>query len=310
MPFNQLYGRIDRLTYPLNSATIAAMTKCTQYICAAVILLLASAGCQQPQNKPFRPSIEGIKITDLAPIDQEPLPRQIQFEITTFELPAQNYPEIEKAFDIMPDTGIAYNNKKMFTVNGFRAATGNQQIWPNMAKAFRTARVRKVFTSKLIIFDTQGDRIDVNMIDRPIEAFYIDAENHDTGIHLPPGTAAFKIRALSPQPGETAAVVNITAMHKKYSSSSLIPADKKISETPFDFTSMRMELAQGDYLLLGCTQYSYQHLEVKNLFFNFAGDYPMPFKNTDTVTIDLGYHIQNNVPLVRLYMFLCTRVDK
>lgn len=280
-----------------------------QILCLCAVCL--NVGCQQTKPKRQEASIEGIKLTDLLPPEHEFKLKQIQLDLIAFEMPAENFAVIESVIKTLSDSSIAFTSKDYFKANGFRAGLGNNEQWRELIPSLREARARKAFTSKIMIFDQQGDDVYLKNINTPLDISYLTRHGETKENTLQAGRAFFRIKAMPIVQRKGLAAVKVQALYKDNFGKTLpLPTGATIrNETLFDFTSLRLEMNEGEFLIIAPDKYTDDYSSINGLFFSFVGDYPEPVENPESIIHGPGFKIKHGVPLVRIYMLACIKVD-
>ena len=280
-----------------------------QILC--ILALCLSSGCQQPEPKRKQASIEGVKLSDLVPAKNEFNFKQIQLDFVAFEMPAENFSTVSSVIETLSDADIVYTSKKNFKTNGFTAGIGLNEQWKDFIPALRQARARKAFTSKLLVFDQQGDDVHVKNIRTPIDISYISRIGDTREITLPDGRPQFRIKATPLSQRKGLAAIRLEALYRNNFGGNL-PAPKGITvtnETLFDFSSIKLKLNEGDFLIIAPDAYSDDYTTVSSLFFSFIGNYPEPVTDEEDLKKGINFRIKPDTPLLRIYMLICVKVD-
>ena len=101
-------------------------------------LTLFFAGCNTPgSTQTPRAAWEGTKIFDIAPSPQKAekhLLRTIDFDIYTFQIPAENLSKLENAWQILNTDALGFKDYKTFKSNSFAAGFGQTTTWDKIGE--------------------------------------------------------------------------------------------------------------------------------------------------------------------------------
>jgi hypothetical protein len=290
------------------------MDRLILYIFLAGVVGLAG-GCGQERTRgPAGPTIEGIKLGDLAPATAMELPSQITFQVYTFEVPAENAPLPKELLLGLIRSPLHFADYNAFEANGFGAGFGRDEMWDEIAARLTQIRAKNAGTSRLIVFDDKGDDVIFNTLAGERTVFFTTGEGKLVGVSLGGGYLGWRIKAKPIAKLRGAAQVQIQPVFK-------LPAGNTIArllgregenETVFDFAGFELTMSSGDFVLLGPNQYKQDDITLGNLFFTSRGDFTFPIPRQDDRAEEdpakPAYTLRKDVPLIRLFLIACTRV--
>ena len=285
---------------------------------ALVIAAVCVTGCAEMEPKApqvSRNPLGGIKLDDLKHDSRASAPKQTQFQLLTFDVPADNKDLLEGVFGLLEQGSVHFTNRKAFWDNGFAAGYGRDEMWNDVAVKLRQTRARKTRTDRLVIYDDQGDDIIVSTIDNEHTVFYTTSDGVIAGVTLTNGSLAWRIRALPIAQFKDVAQVGIEPVFVPNSNSTIgrLAGKTTSEEVVFDSAAFNLKMSEGDFLFLGPRQYDEEDLSLSDLFFFLRSDFylPRPIEdNQDSIPAKKpAYSLHKDVPLVRLYLLVCVRVQ-
>jgi hypothetical protein len=279
---------------------------------AAVVIL--TGGCKEPRTRPAQVPLEGIKLADLKPAEGMELPAAINFQIFIFEVPAEKIPSPKELFSGLIRKPLHFADYNAFEANGFLAGFGRNEMWDEIAGGLARAGARNAGTNRLMVFDDRGDDVIFTTLGAEQNVFYRTGEGKLAGASLGGGQLAWRIKA-QPNPRlRGTSEVEIQPVFRR-------PVDNTIArlvgreekdEIVFDFAGFELTMSSGDFVLLGPSEYKEGDITLSSLFFTSRGNFAFPAPRQDEKGEEIPgkpvYTLQKDVPLVRLYLIVCTRV--
>ncbi|MBW8036189.1 MAG: hypothetical protein FVQ79_11300 [Planctomycetes bacterium] len=284
-----------------------------------ISVMVAVCGCDQSQKLPQKPSIEGIKFTDLIPSTAEKLPAAIRLKMLTFELPRENLLQMSLAFKALSKENIKFVNRKAFDRNAFVAGIGSQEIWSLTGDKLKAAKAKKISTNNITIRNRDGDEIPVKEVFDNVSLIYTDASSQVIQHDLFSGTVSWRIKAGPAAQRKGAAIIKIEALSRSQKPSILSKAtgNEEFGLTVFRSLSMMLKMEEGQFLILApqaalakVKTETPATINLAELFFFSRGDFYTRKPVTGSEKPDNGqYDFQKDIVLARIYMLICTEVQ-
>ncbi|MHC4215962.1 MAG: hypothetical protein ACYSWP_21640, partial [Planctomycetota bacterium] len=259
------------------------MSRLILYILLAGVVGWAG-GCGQERTRgPAGPTTEGIKIGDLAPTAAMKLPSQINFQVYTFEVPAENAPLPKELLLGLIRSPLHFADYNAFEANGFGAGFGRVEMWNEISVRLTQIKARNAGTSRLMVFDDKGDDVIFNTLTGEKTVFFTTGEDKLVGSTLGGGYLAWRIKAKPIKKLRGAAQVQIQPVFKLPSGNTIarLLDRERENETVFDFAGFELTMSSGDFVLLGPNQYKQDDITLGNLFFTSRGDFAFPIPRQD-----------------------------
>jgi len=266
------------------------MVRIILHIAVLGSLSLMLAACSGPEEA--APLWEHVKITDLAPSGGTEQPRLLEtanFNVYIFEIPAANIAVLDNIRRLLYTKPLQFNDYNAFCGNSFSAGFGQLQSWDNIAELLSDAGGRKTETVSLLIAEPQANDLTVVGLDKEQTVFYVSSGGPMEGATIGPGSIVLRIEA-EKIPGSRG-ICKVTAVPVFLPpTSSLIPelaAREKSREFVFDSAGFGLKMAPGDFVFLSTEKYISRQITLGSLFFSIPG----------------------RLPMVRAYLFVCTRIN-
>ena len=278
------------------------------------VLGIAIAGCRGGKQTVMEDFMGGIKIGDLRTPDGTDLPPEVHLTILTFEMPAESFILIESIYERIRKEPLRFVNYDSFTANGFSVGYGKNEMWNKIAARLELVKAKKTMTSNLMVFDKTGNELPVTIIRDEQTVFYTRADDTVTGVSLIDGDVVLGVKAEPIADIQGLANVKIEPMFKSNLENmfSKIAGMDKDENIFFESASFQLRMGEGDFVLIGPKKYTPDEMNLGNLFFVTHGDFLIPEPNEEKigdVTIKSSFTMKKNIPLIRLYLVVCTRVQ-
>jgi hypothetical protein len=215
---------------------------------AAAIVL---GGCQEPETQADQVSIDGIKITDIAPETIETIPHQIVFRILTFEVPSEQIDLLQETFRAMSKRQIQFADRDAFDANGFLAGFGTQQEWPAFSGGLEKAISRRTATRNVVVYEAAGDDIAGSMLNSSHDVAWIAAGGKTSRETFAVGRFAWMLKARPLESIRGVAQVQIVPVYRIGTRSLLAHLASVSDFTAFPASAISIRMSPGDYVLLG-----------------------------------------------------------
>ena len=270
--------------------------------------------CEQPKRSTAQTALSGIKISDIAPTFSDRLGPEIVFQIFTFEFPAQRVLELERFFENLRLQPLSFANYKAFKANGFSAGFGRGREWNLVAEQLRRTEARETLSNTLIVFDNTGDAIGAVWVDAGQTIFYFGEDGSVGGLSPGMGRLILQLKAEPLPEVRAVAKVVIQPVFRQGMEESLnrLAGIEKIDEKVFSFARFSLKMSDGDFILLGPSEYKKDKTLLSSLFFARRGNFVVrkkpPQQEKPDVSAEDNYVLQRNIPLVRMYLIVCMKV--
>ena len=108
-------------------------------------------------------------------------------------------------------------------------------------------------------------------------------------------------------------MVQIVPQQKDYVSMSIkkIPGFERTGEHVYHDMSMKVYMAQGDFIIIGQACDELGQVTLSDLYFRRKGDIIVPDIKEGQEPVEQSkmlYRIEKNIPLTRVYVFACIRI--
>ena len=301
------------LTFDRFLITIYAMKKLI-YILTLALAFLHLAGCaeQEAVTPPaFMPG--SLKIGDLAPKKIARPTMESMFEVVTFEVPMDNIEQMEEMFELLRDKPLSFQNRQAFKDNGFDVGFGQSGTWQALSAVMQKALARKVKTSKLAVFDDDGDDILANILYRPVKFFYTRADGSIDLQDIGPGRIMLRIKSTPVVTSRGVVTVSVLPVFSMGGENSIarLAGKKKIGETAFDAAQFQVDMAAGDFIFLTSDEPDQGMIMLSELFFRTERNIKVrnpEFSSDPKKNVGKSAMISKDMPLARIYVILCTGV--
>lgn len=208
-------------------------------------------GCQLPPASPpaAGPSLAGLKIGDLAPVDSSLDQVRCAFAVLVWRVPQEKLGEIPQVLSMLSSKTILFSDASGFESNGMWAAAGSYSQVPVVLRSLAEIGCRRLGTKKLLIFQDYPEEITGFSVDSGQTLFYFGPEKIPAGKQVPAGRLSLMLRARpdSPQRGFTS--VRIEPVFQPAAGGYGMAAS---FFEPFSFREGRllMRMTEGDFVVL------------------------------------------------------------
>lgn len=281
--------------------------------CLLAVMVILS-GCTDPVQPPAGNSRTKIKLKDISPSTKQSLPPDINFQFITFQMPADEFPLLQQAFNSLRKTNFLFSDYFAFEANGFAAGFGRNQMWTPVASTLQQAETKRISTNNLIIYDDTPFDIFVSEILEEKTVFHSGADNSVIGTSLADGVLAWRISARHAPILKSVANVGIQPIFSSGFNSQIsrLTGVKKTEQVVFEPMSFELKMRAGDFVLLGPGKYEKDELTLSSLFFITFGDF-IRLKSDKVAENEFpidkpGHVLQRNIPLINCYLLICTKV--
>ena len=254
-------------------------------------LISAISGCNGRQEK--KPTLQGIKLGDIAPVNSNKQPedqwlKTINLDIYFFEIPAENIGALENIWKILYTKPLQFNNQEAFLANSFVIGFGQMQIWDEVGNLLRAAGGKKIKTVSLLFSDDQPEDLSVIALNAEQDVFYISGESSMEGVTRGPGLIALRIIAKKIPTARGLCWVNATPVFTLPTENPTpqLAAIEKAREFSFNSASFSLKMSTGDFLFLGPDKYLSHQITLGSLFFSRP----------------------ERKPVIRTFLLVCSRI--
>jgi len=275
-------------------------------------LLACGLGCRPTTQD--QPIWKDIKLSDLAPAQAgdgtfgRPL-NNISFTVLVLEIPADKAPMLDALWPVLYSEPLRFRNYDAFAANDFKLGFGQAQSWPKVAEVLSTVDARKVQTVSLLLSRTQPNDYPIaRLIGRQL-VVYTSTELTEKSVWLGPGRIALRIKA-APVPG-------LRGLCDFHAEPVFIPPPAgpvpelqekaRANEVAFPSAGFALKIAPAEFFVLAPASQPTEKPTLANYFFARPAPAVRPFlvrPDPDAQTRRLYYG-----PVVRIYLFFCTRIN-
>ncbi|MHC4213168.1 MAG: hypothetical protein ACYSWP_07355 [Planctomycetota bacterium] len=272
------------------------------------ILLAFPGGCEKAGEKPIW---DQVKIRDLAPTGpdgsaQNHALKTINFNVTVFELPAQNLGTLDNTWKMLYTRALAFANYEAFEADSLAVGFGRSSRLAPVINTIEQAQGKRIQNAALLLSDNQSDDMPVaRLFERQI-LFYHTGGGALEKQMLGPGTMVMRVEAQK-IPGLKGLCSLSTIPVFTVGSSSAIPLLEKRrreSEFAFEGSAFSLKMAVGDFFLLGPRQYFDEQITLSGLFFSKPQGSLFLIRSETDPSARKPQHL----PAVRVFLFVCTGI--
>lgn len=254
----------------------------------SVILILT--GCTQQQEKPIW---ENIKIGDLAPLGglaAVPTFKTINFDIHIIDIPATNIDVLEKIWPMLQDRQIRFNDSATFSANSFIARFGQLPVWNDIRELLIAANGKKLKTASLLISADQDEVLPIAKLYDRQTTFYVSVKGTMEGVDIGQGQLALRVKAESIPDKRGVCEVRVEPVYLSPAAMFISKTKKsrKKNELVFDAAAFKLQMSDGDFVLLGPEKYEQHRITLSSLL--FSRDKPKE--------------------IIRVYLIVCTKINE
>jgi hypothetical protein len=253
---------------------------------------LLLTGCNAPEES--EPIWEQVKITDIAPAHNGKQPdsqllKTINFNVYIFEMPAENINTLNDVWQMLYTKPLRFNDYDAFVANSFSVGFGEVQMWNKIADLLQAAGGKRAKTVSLLLLDGQASDLAIAALGNEQTIFYISTDGSMEGATIGPGILALRIKAEKIPGLRGVCNVDVQPVFSLPVRSSIpqLAAREKLGEFLFDAAGFRLKMSPGNFVFLGPKKYSSDQITLASLVFSRPG---------------LG-------PVVRMFLFVCTRIN-
>jgi hypothetical protein len=238
------------------------------------IIACGVAGCDQAQRKPMRVSTEGIKMSDLEPLDKPEMPPNIHFRIYTFILSEQMLAKSDNIFEILDKDPLTFVSSEAFKANGFATGYAKGNLWGQLGNRLKQADAVGVKDTAMIVYDDKGDDLVFGTLNERVTIDYFTSAEDSFETDISPGKLAWRIAAAAIEDKPMTAKVSIAAVSKPYvtrSTSSFLES-RKPKAVIYDVSRFALEMNPGDFLVLAPEKYD-PEISLETLGLTASGEF-------------------------------------
>jgi hypothetical protein len=250
------------------------------YHIAAIFCLIASlTGCDGERQQNKKAVWEDVKLGDLTPANQGPQIKRldsINFQIHTFELPAENTGKLDDISKILYTQPFRFKHFKAFGANSFSVSFGRTSLGNQIFDMLSEAGARRVGSTVMLLSDGQSDDLPIIRLFNQISIYYTSTDGSIKTVTAGPGQLALRIKTQR-IPGLRGACnvsftpVSPSPLKQLTTKSSDISAS---NDTLFESCSFSLKMSPGDFIYLRPLQYISHQNSLGSLFFSRAAAKP------------------------------------
>jgi hypothetical protein len=272
-------------------------------------LALAGAGCRPAPLPAQEQEIwAGVKLGDLAPpANDRPPPPQVlgtvNVEIHTMILPAENVERLDNLWQLLSPGTIRMNSYNAFSANSFRVKSGRAEIWDQIRGVLAEADGQQAATTSLVVPD--NDTTDLLIANLPIGRAigFVGNDLSRQSVNVGPGMLVLRLRAEAIPWGRGVRKIIAYPTYTLPVPGTIpaLQAGARRQEFYFAPAAFALQMAPGDFVVLGPDEYTAEQRTLGGLFFNHLRGalFFNPSKRTAPV----------QKPAVRVYILVCTGIN-
>ena len=229
-------------------------------------------------------------------------------------MPAENFSLLNNAFNSLRKINLLFNDFHAFEANGFAAGFGRNQMWIPVADMLQQAQAKRISTNNLLIYDDKPHDIFVTEIIEEKTVFHTGTDKTVIGTSLSDGALAWRISAWHAPILKSVANVRVLPVftHTFTTQIARITGIEQNQQLAFESSGFELKMRPGDFVLLGPRQYEKEQITLSNLIFITTGDFIRQktgqLDENDVPLDKPGHVLQRNIPLINLYLLICTEV--
>ena len=241
------------------------------------VLLMSLIGCHP--DKKQDPIWHDLKIGDLTPPkkhQQNFFLTTMNFDVYTFEIPAENIDVLNQIWSQLYTEQIQFNNPTTFNTNSFSAAFGELAMWDQIADLLRLANGRKTHKLTLLLSHDQPEDIVIARLDTPQNVFYISPNHSMEGATIGPGQISLRVKANRVPDSRGVCMLHAKPVFSPYLARSSFKSDsnKKTGELAFIPFGFAVRMSPGYFVFLGPNQRIETEGSLASFFFIKPGKKP------------------------------------
>jgi len=184
---------------------------------------------------------------------------------------------------------LRFNDYDAFVANSFSVGFGEVQMWNKIADLLRATGGKRAKTVSLLLLDGQASDLAIAALGNEQTIFYISTDGSMEGVTIGPGNLALRIKAEKIPGLRGVCNVDVQPVFSLPVRSSIpqLAAREKLGEFLFDAAGFRLKMSPGNFVFLGPKKYTSDQITLASLVFSRPG---------------LG-------PVVRMFLFVCTRIN-
>ncbi|UCC22654.1 MAG: hypothetical protein JSW23_00860 [Planctomycetota bacterium] len=252
---------------------------------------LAVAGCNSGEND--EPIWEQTKITDLAPSTNsrdatDKLLKTINFNVFILDIPAENASALDGLWQVLYRKPLHFKDYDAFAANIFAAGFGQLELWNTIADMLRAAGGERTEKISVLLTDDRPDDIVIGRLSSRQTIFYTAKSGSTEATTAGPGKIALRVKAQK-IPGQRGVCnLDVVPVFSPPISTSIpqLADRERAGELVFTSCRLRAKMSPGDFVLLGPQKYISREVTLGGLLFSRS----------------------RRKPIVRTYLFVCTRI--
>ncbi len=272
------------------------------------ILLVSLGGCGKAGEKPIW---DEVKIHDLAPagpggsVLSQAL-KTINFNVIVFELPAQNLDTLDSTWEMLYTRSLKFADYEAFKSDSFAVGLGRASEVATVIDTIEQAQGKRIRNAALLLLDNQSNDMPIARLFERQMLFYHARGGALEKQMLGPGTIVMRVKA-EKIPGLKGLCSLSTIPVFTVGSSSAIPLleqRRRESEFAFEASAFSLNMAVGDFFLLGPSKYFDEQITLSGLFFSKPqGSLFLMRSETDP-----SARKPQHLPAVRVFLFVCSDI--
>jgi hypothetical protein len=261
-------------------------------------------GCENPDEN--SPLWKDTSINELAPKNPNNTPNEIllktiNFDLHTFEIPANNIRELDEIRRTLDTRSLQFINHLAFSANSFSVYFGQNQTWNTVYDLLLIAGAQTVTRMALMLPSGETENIIIKEIYQPQIVYYTSSQDFREGVHIDPGVLALRIKVENPPILNGTCNMTACPVYTLLTGNTIPELDTrlKLRDFTFDAAAFRLNMKPGDFIFLAPEKYIIDQSTLCGLF--FSNPQGRLFFNENK--------IPERKPAVRVYLLACVGVN-
>lgn len=252
--------------------------KKTQIIILLSTWLIFILGCEEVPLAAVNPDPAGprLKISDLAPSEQNVLSIQCAFTVIVYRIPLDKIQWIPESLSMLSRKALVFSDSDGFAANDFWAASGIQTLGPEVITAITQLGAERIGIKKLLLFEDYPEEIAGFTTESGQSVFYFQADGMLAGKRVPNGRLSLALRGRPDTPRKGFATMQIDSLFQPSLTSGLsVPSGKSLFEA-ISIREVRFQttLAEGDFVVLAATKIQQEINTLSHFFVDIRARQP------------------------------------
>lgn len=232
--------------------------KKTQLIIWLGTWLIFIFGCEEIPPAAVNPDPAGprLKISDLAPAEQNVLSIQCAFTVIIYRIPLDKIEWIPESLSMLSRKALVFADSDGFAANDFWAVSGVQTLGPEVITALSQLGAERIGIKKLLLFEDYPEEIAGFPMEPGQSVFYFQADGMIAGKRVPNGRLSLALRGRPDTPRKGFATLQIESLFQPSLTGGLSVQTGKSLFEAISIREVRFQttLSEGDFVVLAATK--------------------------------------------------------